>query len=81
MPITPIDLEKKILNILKKKKKITSENLEGKIDLYELLHLIVLKDEFIKIIITNVNLKQEIIFNDQSFKNVKIPYFEIERKE
>lgn len=81
MPITPMDLEKKILSIFKKKKKITSESLEGKIDLYELLHLITLKEEFIRIVITNVDLKQEIIFNDQSFKNVKIPYFEIERKE
>ena len=40
------ELEKKVLDVIKNKKKIIVEDLIEKITIYELMHLIVLKEEF-----------------------------------
>lgn len=75
------ELEKKVLCILKRKSKISVEKLSGKLSLFELLNLIVFKDEFTKIEIFNVDLSQKILFDDDKYKDVFVPYFDIKKKE
>lgn len=73
------ELEKKVLDVIKNKKKIIVEDLIEKITIYELMHLIVLKEEFSSIQIVNVDLQQRIKFVDGD-KEIDCPYFEIEKK-
>ncbi len=73
------ELEKKVLDVIKNKKKIIVEDLIEKITIYELMHLIVLKEEFSSIQIVNVDLQQKIKFAEGD-KEIMCPYFEIEKK-
>ena len=75
------DLEKKVVSLLKRKKKITVDDLVDKVSLYELLYVIVLKDEFTSIEIVNVVLNKKQLFSDDKYKEISVPYFEIQRKE
>ncbi len=79
--INIIELEEKILKVLGIKKYITPDTLVDKITLYELIHLIVLDSEFTKIKIVNVKLNEKMIFSDNKYDVVSVPYFEIKRKE
>ena len=71
--------EKKVLDVIKNKKNIIVEDLSEKITIYELMHLIVLKDEFSFIQIVNVVLQQKIKFAEGD-KEIECPYFEIKKK-
>ncbi len=73
------ELEKKVLDVIKNKKKIIVEDLIEKITIYELMHLIVLKEEFSSIQIVNVDLQQKNKFAEGD-KEIMCPYFEIEKK-
>ena len=73
------DLENKIISVIGKKKRISIEDLIEKITIYELFHLIVLKDEFLEIEIVNVDMQQTIKFAEGE-KEILCPYFEIKKK-
>lgn len=75
------DLEKKVVSLLKRKKVITIDDLIDKVSLYELLYVVVLKDEFTSIEIVNLDINKKQLFSDEKYKEISVPYFEIQRKE
>lgn len=74
------DLENRILNLMIGSEYIELYDLQDNLSVHELMHIGVLKNEFTKIEIYDVDKKNQIFFKDKKNK-IMCPYFKIKRKD
>lgn len=74
------ELEKRIFQLIGKKKNISSNELENYVSVYELFHLMVMRDDFSTIEIYGFNEKEKEFFRDEKY-DIEIPSFKIRKKE